>query len=239
MSHWRLVYLLSALLGVIVGLDRKIMLCFDDLQWCDTTTSSLISEIIISVSHGKQGRLLCVGMYRDNEIDETHPFAKQLRMFRKCSTVNVTEISLPSLSREDVADMIMSELRLPRRLVCRLADIIHKKTSGHALFVIQFLTSLIQDSAIAYSPMKHRFDWDEDQISEIKTPDDVACLIVSNFSHLKPKALQSIRLLSCFGISSEKTLVNLIDNSPLAPLGGLDIPSLVAQGVLDISDSSV
>jgi len=239
LSHWRLVYLLSTLLGVVVGLDRKIMLCLDDLQWCDTTTSSLISEIIISVSHGKEGRLLCVGMYRDNEIDETHPFAKQLRMFRKCSTVNVTEISLPSLSREDVADMIMSELRLPRRLVCRLADIIHKKTSGHALFVIQFLTSLIQDSAIAYSPMKHRFDWDEDQISEIKTPDDVACLIVSNFSHLKPKALQSIRLLSCFGISSEKTLVNLIDNSPLAPLGGLDIPSLVAQGVLDISDSSV
>ena len=142
MSHWRLVYLLLTLLGVVVGLDRKVMLCLDDLQWCDTTTSSLISEIIISVSHGKQGRLLCVGMYRDNEIDETHPFAKQLRMFRKCSTVNVTEISLPSLSREDVADMIMSELRLPRRLVCRLADIIHKKTSGHALFVIQFLTSL-------------------------------------------------------------------------------------------------
>ena len=239
MSHWRLVYLLSTLLGVVVGLDRKVMLCLDDLQWCDTTTSSLISEIIISVSHGKQGRLLCVGMYRDNEIDETHPFAKQLRMFQKCSTVNVTEISLPSLSRDDVADMIMSELRLPRRLICRLADIIHKKTSGHALFVIQFLTSLIQDAAIAYSPMKHRFDWDEDQISEIKTPDDVACLIVSNFSHLKPKALQSVRLLSCFGISSEKTLVNLIENSPLAPLGGLDIPSLVAQGVLDISDSSV
>ena len=239
LSHWRLVYLLSTLLGVIVGLDRKIMLCLDDLQWCDTTTSSLISEIIISVSHGKQGRLLCVGMYRDNEIDQTHPFTKQLRMFHKCSTVNVTEISLPSLSRDDVADMIMSELRLPRRLVCRLADIIHKKTSGHALFVIQFLTSLIQDSAIAYSPIKHRFDWDENQISEIKTPDDVACLIVSNLSHLKPKALQSVRLLSCFGISSEKTLVNLIENSPLAPLGGLDIPSLVAQGVLDISDSAV
>ena len=33
MSHWQLVFLLSKLLGSVLGLERRIMICADDLQW--------------------------------------------------------------------------------------------------------------------------------------------------------------------------------------------------------------
>jgi len=199
MSHWQLVFLLVALLQSIIKLDRHIMFCLDDLQWCDATTLSLIREVLVGI----KGPFLCIGMYRDNEIDETHPFATELETLQKANNVNLTEINVPSLSRDDVTDMIMSELRLSRRLVYELADVVHKKTSGHALFVIQFLSALVHDSAIAYSPMKHRFDWDVNKISALQMGDDVASLIVSNLSYLEAQALQSLRMLSCFGTSSE------------------------------------
>ena len=238
MSHWQLVFLLVALLQSIIKLDRHIMFCLDDLQWCDATTLSLIREVLVGI----KGPFLCIGMYRDNEIDELHPFAKELDTLQKATNVNLTEINLPSLSRDDVTDMIMSELRLPRRLVYELADVVHKKTSGHALFVIQFLSALVHDSAIAYSPMKHRFDWDVNKISTLQMGDDVASLIVSNLSHLEAQALQSLRILSCFGTSSELCIFKILDNaSSISPQDGIEsyLPDLVDRGVIEVSGSRV
>lgn len=51
--------------------------------------------------------------------------------------VNTTMIQLSSLSKIDVADMLMSELRLPQRMVLELSDEVVKKTSGHAIFIVQ------------------------------------------------------------------------------------------------------
>lgn len=174
-------------------------------------------------------------MYRDNDVTETHPLSNQISALRKSSSVSVTEMKLLSLSKDDVEDMIMSKLRLTRRLVTGLADIVHKKTSGHALFIVQFCNALIRDGYIAYSPLIHRYDWDESKISSLKTWDSVASLIVSNLSHLKAKALQSLRILPCFGIQSNISLIKLLDNSIVVPLGGIEpiLKSLVEQGVLE------
>jgi len=238
MSHWQLVFLLVALLQSIIKLDRHIMFCLDDLQWCDATTLSLIREVLVGIN----GPFLCIGIYRDNEIDEIHPFANELETLQKANNVNLTEINLPSLSRDDVTDMIMSELRLPRRLVYELADVVYKKTSGHALFVIQFLSALVHDSAIAYSPMKHRFDWDVNKISALQMDDDVASLIVSNLSYLEAQALQSLRMLSCFGTSSELCIFKILDNaSSISPGEGIEsfLSDLVDRGVIEVSGSRV
>ncbi|KAL7540948.1 hypothetical protein ACHAXR_010516 [Thalassiosira sp. AJA248-18] len=247
MSHWQLVFLLSKLVGAILSLDRHIMFCLDDLQWCDSTTIGLISEMLISIGQRQHGsgmerqRLLAVGIYRDEEITESHPLTSQLFALQQSGNVHLTEIKLPSLSKDDVADMIMAETRLPRRLVVRLADVVYKKTSGHAMFVVELLNSLVRDSTIAYSPRKHRFDWDEHKIATLRTVDSVASLIVSNLSLLKPKPLQSLKILSCLGVQIPLSLVKLLDTSPCELQGGMEssLPSLVERGVLEISGPSI
>ena len=91
-----------------------------------------MSEILINVggfdhiSH----RLLFVGSYRDNAIDKGHPFSLQLSYLRLSSSTVVTEIKLKNLTKEAVVDIISTELRLTRRHVVELADVIYKKTSG-------------------------------------------------------------------------------------------------------------
>ncbi|KAL7536058.1 hypothetical protein ACHAXR_006893, partial [Thalassiosira sp. AJA248-18] len=242
MSHWQLVFLLTQLLGAILSLPRRIMMCLDDLQWCDSTMLMVIREIILYTGQNPNlmGRFLFVGIYRDEEVTETHPFAKELATLRTLRTIVVTELKLSSLSTKCIADMIMSETRLPMRLVRGLAAVAHKKTSGHALFVVHLLNSLVHDSTIAYSPRKQRFDWNERKIASLRALDSVATLFISNLSSLQTEALQSLRTLSCFGVQIPLSLVKLLDGSPCAPEQGIEsfLPGLADRGVVEVTGPS-
>ena len=215
----------------------------DDLQWSDSTTLSLIKEVIMSVGQDQQGRrhFLFVGMYREEEIDQSHPLVEQLAALKNSSIVAVTEIKLSNLSTEDISDMIMSEMRLPRRLVWGLADEVQRKTSGHAIFVVQLLDSLVREGLIAYSPRKRRFDWDESKVASLRTWDSVASLIVSSLSCTKPKDLQNLRILSCLGIQSSMSLIKLIDTSSIVPPGGIQgsLNCLLERGILKMLGQAV
>ena len=78
-SPRQLVFLLSKLMGLILGLGRKILVCCDDLQWCNSSMLTLIKELIILVgeNNGEEGsrkkhNFLFVGMFRDEEVSESH-----------------------------------------------------------------------------------------------------------------------------------------------------------------------
>lgn len=162
-----------------------------------------ISEILINVGSLKHvcSRFLFVGLFRHNEIDIDHPFAIQYaRLHATTGGVKVTEIELSSLSKKDISDMLMVELRLPQRIVAPLADAVHKKTSGHAIFVVEMLNSLLRSSVIAYSPREQRYDWDQDAVELLQPGDGVAALIASNLKGLPATSQRKLQILSCFGI---------------------------------------
>jgi len=213
---------------------QLIMICCDDLQWGDKTSLSLISEILVSVGGFKDicSRCLFIGLLRDDEVDDNHPFTVQhsyIKMMTSC--INTTEIKLPSLSKEDICDMLMSEFLLPQRYVVHLAKVVHMKTSGHALFVVELLNSLLRDSVITYSPQKRRYDWDEDTINLLQTGDGVAGLIASNLKSLPPAFQRVLQVLSCFGIQTDTFLLEILEDLQQGIISSLD--TLVDKGILD------
>ena len=98
---------------------------FDDLQW-SSKKLAIISELVVSMANLPHARskLLFIGMYRDNEIQSVNT---HMEVLRRHQNINITNIDLPNLSRNDVAEMTMSEMRLPRRMVVDLSDAIYKK----------------------------------------------------------------------------------------------------------------
>jgi len=218
---------------------RRIIIYFDDIQWSDPTTASLIIEIVISMGrlpHARQ-RFLFVAMYRDNEVTSSHPSTSQLEGLQRNEHVNVTSINLPSLSKNDIIDMMMTELRLPRRIVLDLSDIVHKKTSGHALFVVQLLNSLVRDSIVLYSPTKKRYLWDFERLNNLQTWDDVASLIVSNLSSLSSADLKVLELLSCFGTQTHRSIIQHIGTCSTIQVEAREIesslPRLIDVGIIE------
>lgn len=102
---------------------------FDDLQW-GTKKLAMIFELVISMGRLPHARskLLFVGMFRnDNEIHSSHPVNSQIEVLQRHQNINVTRINLPNLSRDDVTEWLMSEMRLPKRFVVDISETIYKK----------------------------------------------------------------------------------------------------------------
>jgi predicted ATPase len=120
-----------------------------------------------------------------------------------------------------------------------LANIVHKKTSGHALFVVQLLNSLVRDSVLAFSPLKRRYDWDPAKVRSLKTADNVASLVVSNLNSLNAGELHTVRVLSCFGVQSKLSVLALLKDA--CPYGGVEsyLQSLIEGGVVETKESLV
>ena len=236
LSQWQLIYLLTQLLGAVLGQGRKIFVILDDVQWTEPSMLNLLSEVFDAIYHNRNERqnLTLVGIYREDEVtDDLRSFKDRFATLQHNGCTRVTDIRLSTLSLDDVTDVLMNEMRLPRRLVYGLAKVVHKSSAGHALYMAQLLNSLVADSTVCYSPRKQRFDWDEANILHIKTPDSVASFIINNLSSLPADSLQCLRVMSCFGIQVELALLGLLEDSPK---GGFDqcIHDLANQGVVEL-----
>ena len=116
---------------------------------------------ISGMSHLKR-RCYFVGMLREDEVDDYHPFSIQYSYLQTNSDINTTEVKLESLAKSDVVDMLMETFRLPKRLVVELATAVNKRTGGYAIYVIQLLNKLVRESTIYFSPHCQRYVWDQD-----------------------------------------------------------------------------
>ncbi|KAL9189379.1 hypothetical protein ACHAXT_009054 [Thalassiosira profunda] len=230
----QLVFSLSKVIEAVLDSNWFLAICCDDLQWADKPTLTLLSELLVNLGGLKHisRRCLFAGLFRDNEIGDNHPLAIQMAYLQMMTcNINTTRIKVSSLSKHDIGDMLMMELRLPRRCVDELADAVQKKTSGHAFFVVELLNSLIRDSFIAYSPKLRCFSWDQDRINMLQTGDGVAALIVSNISSLPPASQRVLRILSCFGMHSDLSLLRILEKFEAGIVSALD--DFVEQGILD------
>ena len=80
------------------------------------------------------------------------------------------------------------------------------------MFVTEFLNSLLLDSIITYHAPMQRYCWDADTISFIQTKRTVAEFIASNVKSLPIQSLEILRIISCFGIQTDVSLLQRLDN---------------------------
>lgn len=239
LCHWKLVFLLTEFTMALLKSNRPIMLILDDLQWADSLTLDLVLQDLLGAVGERidSHNFLLAGLYRDDEVLGDHPLHSQLVRIHQSKRVTVTDIRLSAFSKVDLSEMIAAELRLPTRVVSDLSDFVHKKTSGHILFAVELLNSMVRDSIIHFNLKSRRYDWLWDRVLSIKTDDSIAGFIVSNLSTLTPITLQALRILSCFGFHVDLSVLNLLDMSSVAPNGGFQAPllHLVDIGVIDMA----
>ena len=230
-GNWKLIYSLTKLLEAVLEQDRFIMICCDDLQWADKQSLSLISEVLVNIGGIKRIRHHClfVGLFREEEVEMT-PFSIQYTYLQTSSHINSSEIKLPGLSKDVMVDMMTEEFRLPKRYVRELADIVFKKTAGHALFAVELLNSFIRGSIIAYKSDKRRFAWDLIRLDCIQTGGSAAKLIASKFSSLPSESQRLLRILSCFGIQMDRNLLQVLETFQE---GIISLDDYIDMGILD------
>ena len=122
------------LLGLIerMGADAVTVIALEDLHWADRSTRDLLRFLVRNLT---QGRVMLIGTYRTDELNERHPFLTLLAELGRSGQVDRFELA--RFTQSEVHDQLAGILGRPpdRPLVARL----HDRGGGNPFFTEELL----------------------------------------------------------------------------------------------------
>ena len=124
--------------------ESGLVLVLEDLHWSDSSTLELIAYL---AQRRMRARLLVIGTYRPTEvIIEEHPLKgikQELQARAQC-----TELRLELLTEEEIEEYVTK--RFPQSTFpADLARVIHRRTDGNALFMVNVVEELISQGMVS------------------------------------------------------------------------------------------
>ena len=165
--------------------ETPLVLVLEDLHWSDFSTLELISAV---ARRSEPARLLIVGTYRPVEmLAHAHPLRRmkeELELHRYCE-----ELRLKLLSEEDVASYLAKRFSSNgSRAFQTLAPVIHDRTDGNPLFMINVVDYLVDAGLLAGSREASATGSAEIlRADRVEVPRSVRQMIERNLKRLNPE----------------------------------------------------
>ena len=192
-NRFNLVFL--SFLKVFTTAPHPLVLFFDDLQWADRATLSLLQVILTDLT---RGHLLILGSYRDSEVGPQHPLQLLLDELRNGGATPTT-LQLSPLPLEDVQTLLAEALSCPSEHVLPLARTIHEKTHGNPFFVNQFLLSLHHEGLLYFDFAQERWQWNLSEIQSRQVTDNVVEFTAAKIRLLPAVTQHALQLAAVIG----------------------------------------
>jgi DNA-binding winged helix-turn-helix (wHTH) protein/tetratricopeptide (TPR) repeat protein len=167
-----------------LAVELPLVLLLEDLHWSDFSTLELISAI---ARRREPARLLIIGTYRPVEmLTNDHPLLtmkEELELHRYCD-----ELRLRLLNKEEVAGYLAK--RLPHngsRQLGRLGAIVHQRTDGNPLFMVNVVDYLVDAGLLVSSREAGAAESADTLHAELhNTPRSIRRMIERNLDRLQP-----------------------------------------------------
>jgi predicted ATPase/DNA-binding winged helix-turn-helix (wHTH) protein len=197
--------------------DLPLVVILEDLHWSDYSTLDLISYLARQ-RHAAQ--LMLIGTYRGAElIVSGHPLKavkQELLAKRQCE-----ELPLEYLSENAVAKYL--SVRFPtNRFPAELARLIHERTEGNPLFMVNVADYLVNEKIIAEYEGRWQLQVELDEV-ELGVPENIRDLIEKHIERLSEKEQRVLEGASVVGM----------DCSAVAISAGLDEDVIKIEEVCD------
>lgn len=190
-----------------------LVLFFDDLQWSDPASLSLLQVILESQpNQNKPSSLFVICAFRDEDpfTQTSSPESKRpasthfqsfLERMSHSSLINLTKIVLHNLDEATTCRLIDEYLDVSSDVTQKLAALIFAKSQGNPFHVSQLLGPLLNYTTLSSeSGSQQQKDWNEEEFFEtteaIGTVDD---LIRQKMTSLPPLAQQVLQAAACMG----------------------------------------
>lgn len=192
-ERWK--YLLCKLVASSSSKEHPLCFFLDDLQWADETSLDVI-RMMATDPDLKYCLFVCV--YRDNESSATKRLKKLLHGMQELG-VSLMSIKVGQLEMDCINALLSETLCLPPRICKPLATLIHNKTGGIALWVLDFLRSLNEEGLLWFNFSSRRWEYDARGIEEKEISEDVVEHMSERMTRL-PHGMQSgLKLAACLG----------------------------------------
>src|SRR6266576_6170541 len=175
--------------------NHPLALFLDDLQWLDAATLDLLEDLL---TRSDLRHLMLIGAYRDNEVVAAHPLIRKLDAI-KAAGGKVAEIKLSPLAQEHLRQLVADALRCELERAAPLAKLVHVKAGGNPCFVIQVMSSLVEEGLLTFDHDGARWSWDIDRIQAKGYTDNVVDLVVGKLTRLPTETQNALLQLACLG----------------------------------------
>jgi predicted ATPase len=175
--------------------SAPLLLILEDLHWSDYSTLDLISYL---ASQRQPARLMVIGTYRTVELVLTgHPLKavqRELRAKQQCQ-----ELRLEYLSENQVIEYL--SVRFPgNQFPAALAALIHDRTEGNPLFMVNVVDYLFAEGLI----IEGREQWELNaklEELEVGVPENIRQMITKQITRLSMEDQQVLEAASISGMS--------------------------------------
>ncbi|MFO0687290.1 MAG: AAA family ATPase [Myxococcota bacterium] len=176
----------------LLAAERPLVVVLEDLHWADRPSLELLAWI---ARRREPAKLVMVGTYRPWEMGRAEPplrsIAQDLLAQRRAE-----RLELGDLSAAAVREMLAA--RFPG-LPPDFADLIHRRTDGHPLFLLNTLEDLQRRDLIGLHGGLWEIRGDAGEI-ETAVPDSLRTMIGSQLERLDPAQRRVLEIASVAGI---------------------------------------
>ena len=173
--------------------DVPLVLILEDLHWSDYSTLDLISYL---ATHRQTAQMMLIGTYRPMElIVSGHPLKAvkgELLAKHHCE-----ELALEYLSEGEIAKYLGVRFA-KNRLPTELAALIHKRTEGSPLFMVNVVDYLVAERLVT----ERETGWElvvEIGKVEVGVPDSIRPMIEKQIDHLEAEEQRTLEAASVAG----------------------------------------
>jgi predicted ATPase/signal transduction histidine kinase len=224
--------LFQKFIRVFTTKDQPLVIFLDDLQWADAASLKFI-ELLMSGSttvnqnpslsslllgetnkdRERDGGLLLIGAYRDNEVDKGHPLELTIKEI-ELDKATINTITLEPLNQSDLNLLIADTMRCEEKVAIPLTQMVFTKTKGNPFFTNQFIKSLHSDGLIEFNFELGYWQCDIPQVKALALTDDVVEFMTLQLMKLPSHTQKVLKLAACIGNEFDlKTLAIIHEKS--------------------------
>jgi predicted ATPase/DNA-binding CsgD family transcriptional regulator/GAF domain-containing protein len=206
--------------------NYPLVVFLDDLQWIDPASVNLIKAIF---EDSVEGRLLLIGAYRINEVDEEHPVFNIIRSLEAVQ-IPVSTIMPNTLSVEGTRELVGNILECQDQDIEVLAKKIYQKSAGNPLCIKQIIQKLYEDGTLYYSSEEWAWKYKGNGLMNIEVKESIIDYVIKRIKKLPAETVEVLKIASGIGTSfSCDVLSSAVDqttdwvNQVLKPAVGVSI----------------
>ena len=210
-SKNELIYAFQTFLRLISARFPCFVIILDDLQWADQASLSLLQSILTDRDDTK---FLVVGLYRTEEVTNTHPVSACIRELREASeeyNISIEEHTIGNLGVEDTYDLLCALLSVNGdKSAYDLARLCHRRTEGNPFFLFAFLRVLHRNEILEFNLGLFNWVWDMERAEELGATDNIVGLLKEKMLTFPNGFHQFLLTAACLGSSFDSKLLEVV-----------------------------
>jgi len=184
---------------------HPLVIFLDDLQWSDLPSLSLLERIL---TNPRNGKILIVGAYRDNEVGELHPLKLTINGLLK-EDIYLTSIHLNDLNQKITTQIVADSFNLNPEKAEELGEHVFAKTKGNPFFINRFLQSLFEGGYITANE-NGSWKWDKQVLESLAYTDNVIDLMTKEMTSLPAQTREIMKIGAVLGNTFNLNILSLV-----------------------------